>query len=337
MTRAPAPLLGIALAVLACDAARGPVFAWGTGNPSCGGGLACGLKGEYFQMPSYEGRAFNGGSLAFTRVDPQISFDWGTGGPDPRLPGPAFMVRWTGYLHVPAAAAAPGQSYRFTLRADDGVRLWVDERLIVDDWNDHQVREDAGDILLVGGATVPLKLEYYQHLGTASIALGWAPAGQTPAPIPAAALAPPGEGNGLLASYFAGQSFDLPALSRVDQDIAFHWGLDAPDAAVPADRFSARWTGTVEPRYSEVYTFTVRVAETNEGTRLLVNDAPVIDAWIAPSALVSQGTVALEAGRRYPLTLEYFETIGGAAVELLWASPSQPETRVAWNRLRPPP
>ena len=54
-------------------------------------------------------------------------------------------------------------------------------------------------------------------------------------------------------------------------------------------------------------------------------------------SLVNQGTVALEAGRRYPLTLEYFETIGAATIELLWSSASQTEARVSWNRLRPPP
>jgi len=68
-----------------------------------------------------------------------------------------------------------------------------------------------------------------------------------------------------------------------------------------------------------------------------VNDIPVIDAWTGPVSLANQGTVALEAGRQYPLTLEYFETIGAATIELLWASASQPEARVSWNRLRPPP
>src|SRR5882724_3340757 len=157
------PLLGIALAVplLACDAARGPVFDWAGSSsnpPQCGAGLTCGLKGEYFQMPSYEGRAFNTSSLALTRIDPQVAFDWGTAGPDPLLPGPAFMARWTGFVRVPPAsgAATGAQAYRFSVRADDGVRLWVDERPIVDDWNDHTLTEDAGDVALAPGTSVPI-------------------------------------------------------------------------------------------------------------------------------------------------------------------------------------
>jgi len=330
-------------AALGCDTARGPVFDWGDGgSPStsqCGAGLACGLRGEYFQMPSYEGRAFNAGALVLTRVDPQVSFDWGSGAPDPALQA-QFLVRWTGFLRVPPNGAAGGQSYRFTVRADDGVRLWVDERPLIDDWNDHTATEDTGDVTLAAGASVPIKLEYYQHMGTASVALAWTPPGQPSAPIPTSELSPPPETNGLVGTYFAGASFDTTAVTRVDQDVAFRWGLDSPDPAVPTDHFSARWTGTIEARYSELFTFTARVAETNEGVRLTVNDAPVIDAWNAPAApptIESQGTIALEAGRRHPITLEYSESIGGARLELLWASASQPETRVSWSRLRPGP
>ena len=339
------PRLAMALPLVAllaaCDAARGPVFDWGhsgpTGDPQCGAGVTCGLKGEYFQMPSYEGRAFNVGGLALTRIDPQISFDWGTGTPDTALAGSAFMARWTGFVRLPSVGGATGgQVYRFTVSADDGVRLWVDERLVIDDWADHTLTEDAGDVTLAPGTSVPIKLEYYQHTGVASVALSAAPAGQTPSPIPASALAPPSESYGLLATYFAGASFEAAALARIDQDVAFRWGLVSPDPFVPADRFSARWTGTVEARYAEVYTFATRVAETNEGVRLSVNDTTVIDAWTAPPTVDSRGTIALEAGRRYPITLEYSETIGAATIELLWSSASQPEARVAWNRLRPP-
>src|SRR6266700_4026271 len=255
----------VAAVALGCDTARGPVFDWGrSGSPStsqCGAGLACGLRGEYFQMPSYEGRAFNAGALVLTRIDPQISFDWGSGAPDPALQS-QFLVRWTGFLRVPAAAAvaAGAQSYRFIVRADDGVRLWVDERPLIDDWNDHTATQDTGDVALAAGASVPIKLEYYQHMGTASIVLAWTPPGQSSGPIPTSALSPPPETNGLVATYFVGASFESAAVTRVDQDVAFRWGLDSPDPAVPADHFSARWTGTIEARYSELFTFTTRVA-----------------------------------------------------------------------------
>jgi hypothetical protein len=98
---------------------------------------------------------------------------------------------------------------------------------------------------------VPLELEYYQHLGKAAVTLAWSRPGQPATVVPAEALTPPAETNGLAATYFAGRAFEVPAVSRTDLDVAFHWGLGSPDARVPGDRFSVRWVGTVEARYSE--------------------------------------------------------------------------------------
>ena len=66
-----------------------------------------------------------------------------------------------------------------------------------------------------------------------------------------------------------------------------------------------------------------------------MNGVRVIDAFAPPLALESSGTIALEAGQRYPITVEYFEDIGAAAIELSWASASQRKARVSWHRLRP--
>jgi hypothetical protein len=342
-------LSGVAVAFFGCDAARGPVFDWGgsgglragtggTGPGGSGGGLGgsgfSGLKAEYFQMPSYEGRAFNLGSLALTRIDPQVSFDWGTDAPDSLLPPGAFMVRWTGFVQIPLRTPQD-DIYRFTVRSDDGVRLWVDERLLVDNWTDHQVTENSGDITLGAGTRVPIMLEYYQHLGMASVALSWSWAGQATSLIPTDALSPPTEANGLAATYYVGEAFDAPAVSRLDLDVGFRWALDSPDPAVPVNGFSARWIGTVEARYSESTTFFLTVFEQNEGVRLSVNGTTIIDAWAAPFALERSGSISLVAGQRYPITVEYFESIGASAIELLWASASQPRTRVSWHRLRP--
>jgi hypothetical protein len=63
-------------------------------------------------------------------------------------------------------------------------------------------------------------------------------------------------GRGLRGEYFAG-AFALKRLERVDATIDFDWGAGAPDPRLPADGFSVRWTGTLRPRYSEAYQFTV--------------------------------------------------------------------------------
>jgi hypothetical protein len=314
-------------AIVPGGAASGDAAAAAAAAAACPAGRACGLRGEYFRA-----RDWNGSSLAFTRVDPVVSFDWGEGAPDPRLPADDFQIRWTGFLEPPATG-----TYTFVTRSDDGVRLWVDERLLVSRWDDHMLMEDEAAIALERGRRVPIKLDHYEHGRRAAVELLWIPPGGSGARavLPAAALSPPSETNGLAASYFAGKNFETPLLSRRDLDVHFEWRLDSPDPSVPGDRFSARWTGTVEPRHSETYTFHVRVSEANEGVRLSVAGQRIIDGWTAPFAVERSGAVALRAGERVPLALEYNEDVGAASIELAWSSPSQPRVVVSWHRLRP--
>jgi hypothetical protein len=60
---------------------------------------------------------------------------------------------------------------------------------------------------------------------------------------------------GLLGDYFNNADFTSLALSRLDETVNFSWGSGSPDAAIGADTFSVRWTGQVQPEYSQTYTF----------------------------------------------------------------------------------
>ncbi|HEX9074685.1 MAG TPA: PA14 domain-containing protein, partial [Anaerolineae bacterium] len=77
-------------------------------------------RGEYFGNPGLAG------TPALVRDDPSVIFDWGTGAPGPGLPSESFSARWTRSLWFGEGL------YRLYVRADDGVRLWVDGQLIVD-------------------------------------------------------------------------------------------------------------------------------------------------------------------------------------------------------------
>lgn len=127
-------------------------------------------------------------------------------------------------------------------------------------------------------------------------------------------------GDGLLGEYFDGSNFTSRFLNRVDETINFNWTNGAPASGMGVDTYSVRWTGQIEPRFSELYTFETR---SDDGVRLWVDDQLVIDKWLVHSATTHTGTISLEAGRLYDIRLEYFENAGSASVRLRWQSPSQ--------------
>jgi hypothetical protein len=138
-----------------------------------------GLRAQYFDAIDLSG------DPVLTRIDPAVDFDWGSAEPVPGV-GDAFSVRWTGTITAPATGR-----YTFRTRSDDGARLWVDGDLVIDDWSMHAVSERSGEIDLVAGKAVDLKLEYYDGRRLAVAELYWHLAGQPPALVPTTALRPP--------------------------------------------------------------------------------------------------------------------------------------------------
>jgi len=127
--------------------------------------------------------------------------------------------------------------------------------------------------------------------------------------------------SGLQAEYFHGMDLTGPALTRTDPTIDFHWQRDAPDPSIDPETFSARWTGQLQPLFSETYTF---FTTTDDGVRLWIDNQLLIDNWTDHAATVDLGRIALEAGRLYDLKMEYYENTYDAVATLEWASPSQP-------------
>ncbi|MHC5056995.1 MAG: C25 family cysteine peptidase [Planctomycetota bacterium] len=130
----------------------------------------------------------------------------------------------------------------------------------------------------------------------------------------------PPSGDGLVGEYY--DNIDLTGsatLTRTDSQVDFDWGTGSPDAAIPSDAFSVRWTGHVLAQYDETYTFYVATGD-DEGARLTVDGVSLVDDWASPAAGEHSGTIALSAGERYSVTLEYFEDSGPADVQLSWSS-----------------
>ena len=142
-----------------------------------------------------------------------------------------------------------------------------------------------------------------------------------------------GTGTGLLGQYYNGLSFDSLQLTRIDPTIDFNWGLGSPGGTIGTDQFSVRWTGKVQPLYSEVYTFYDR---SDDGTRLWINGKPIIDDWTLHGLLEQSDTITLAAGQIYDIKLEYYENTGGAASRLSWSSTSQVKEVIPQSQLYGP-
>lgn len=121
-------------------------------------------------------------------------------------------------------------------------------------------------------------------------------------------------------------------LTRIDPVIDFTWtNGTVPNLGVGSN--CVRWVGQVLPQYSETYFF---VANTDDGVKLWVNDQLIIDNWVIRTAADSTGSINLQAGVRYDLKMEYFNSASGSAVaHLSWYSASQPKQVIPGTRLYP--
>jgi PA14 domain/Ricin-type beta-trefoil lectin domain/Peptidase family M23 len=117
-------------------------------------------KGEY-----WNGRDLSG-NLTLCRDDANVNFDWGSGGPGGNTGSDNFSARWTRTLNFDS-----GQ-YRLHLAGDDGIRLWVDGQLVIDQWKNQPLTESTADVTLSAGSHT-LKVEYYDLAGQAAVKLWW--------------------------------------------------------------------------------------------------------------------------------------------------------------------
>ncbi len=140
-------------------------------------------------------------------------------------------------------------------------------------------------------------------------------------------------GNGLTGRYFANQTLaGNPVLTRIDPTVNFDWLRGSPGAGVPTDGFSVRWTGQVQPQFSETYTF---YGLADDGVRIWVNNVQVVNRWNSASGETS-GTIALSGGQKYSIRMETYEKNKNAAARLSWSSPSRPKQVIPQNRLYTP-
>ncbi len=158
--------------------AREDAFVVELDEPGGAASAGIGLLGSYF-----DGVALGG--PAKTRLDARVSFDWGSGTPFGAFGSDTFSARWNGQVLAKASGA-----HVFIVRSDDGARLFVDGRKIVDDWSNHTAHEASGGITLEAGRLYDIRVEYHENLGPALVALSWQGPGFGKEIVPQANLFP---------------------------------------------------------------------------------------------------------------------------------------------------
>lgn len=151
-----------------------------------------------------------------------------------------------------------------------------------------------------------------------------------------------GSGTGLLGQYwsnttsvaFTNASFNAPpTLVRTDPNINFNWGASGPAPAIGTSNYVVRWTGTVQPQFSQDYTF---YTTADDGVRLYVNGQLLINDWVTQAVTTASNRIPLVAQQLYNIELDYFyKSDNGSQVSLSWSSPSVPQTIIPQTQLYP--
>lgn len=248
------------------------------------------------------------GTPALVRGENNIDLRWGSASPAPGLiPPNHFSARWTRTLDLDA------DRYRFAVTVDDGVRLYVNGRLLIDEWHDQAATTYTVETDLPGGAT-DIRIDYYENSDQAEARFSYAKvisegsAGTTPA-----------TGTQQRANW-RGEYYDNvnlsgePLFTRSDDAINFDWGTGSPAPnQLGVDRFSVRWSATLNLTPGR-YRF---MATVDDGVRLHINGETVIDHFTVQSVRTYTAEQDLPDGRAVVVT-EYFEDTGQAVAKLAW-------------------
>ena len=150
--------------------------------------------------------------------------------------------------------------------------------------------------------------------------------------------AAPGNGVGLKGEYFADATSASPfngppALVQTNATVNFSSAMNWPGALVGSNQFAVRWTGSVQPQFTEDYSF---ITTADDGVRLYLNGRLLIDDWADKTNATSRtNSIALEAQQFYSIELDYYQATNNAGVTLSWSSPSTPLNVVPQTQLYP--
>jgi len=207
-------------------------------------GYGSGLTGTYYsgQLMTFSNPP------TLVRTDATVNFNWGGGSPDPSISPDLFTVMWTGAIQPQF-----NEAYTFYTTASDGVRVWVNGHLVIDDWVDQLATVWNGSITLAAGQMVPITMEYFQNYDGGLAELAWSspstslsiiPQSQLypnyPAEIYSEAKSPTNGGFQLQMAGLTGKGYVLQGSSNLLSWISLQTNAPAPNPqfALPTNLFN---------------------------------------------------------------------------------------------------
>ncbi|MXZ19359.1 MAG: hypothetical protein F4Y84_01870 [Caldilineaceae bacterium SB0665_bin_25] len=319
-------------------------------------------RGEYYNNSSLTGTAHA------TRDEARLDFDWGYESPLTGINQDGFSVRWSRSLQLPAG------DYRFTVTVDDGVRLIVGDRTLIDFWQ-VQTATTYSQITYLDGSAVTVRMEYFEETGQAQARLTWSRLETSPTSTPDPASTPgsttiPPASPTPPATYTPAPTA-TPATSAIPTSTqtitptptstpvivwqALYWNnrtlTGTPVLARQESAVDYNWgTGSPEAQTINADSFSARWTAqisleagtyrfdvvSDDGVRLFIDGVKQIDGWSDHPATTYQYTLQHDGGS-LSLILEYYEHEEAAQVKLSWAAVSAVATPEASPSPAPTP
>lgn len=273
-------------------------------------------------MATYYDTTLFGGAQVH-RLDPRIDFVWASDGPAPGA-GPGgtdaigtdtFSARWTGSVVAPVT-----QTWTFTAKVDDGVRLWVDGRLLIDSGRVPAAPAYSASIPLQAGVPYPIVVEYYEQTGYAAARLEWSSPSQPRQVVPTSALRPALSVDfaPAAAGRWPGQVVDTGAVFGARAGLAHGWDEDTTTATrnrdssrAPDQRYDtliltqaapntdARWELALAPGTYRLRTVAGDPVDVDSHYRFAAEDSVILDGvpTLERPYVVSTRSVTVTDGR----------------------------------------
>lgn len=140
-------------------------------------------------------------------------------------------------------------------------------------------------------------------------------------------------GTGLYGQYFDDASLGVPVFGRIDRHLYFDFGRDSsPDPRIASGTYSIRWTGELQPKTSGRHTI---ICQVDDGVRIRINGKLLIEDWRIYEPRWLRAEIDLDAGRRYPIEVEYWQNTERAILQLWWQARGVPQEIIPTENLFP--
>lgn len=239
-----------------------------------------------------------------------------------------FAVTYSGFLQIEKAG-----NYTFYLNSDDGSRLYINNKLVIDHNGLHAASEKSGSISLAAGSH-PVRVEYFEKTGEQRISLLYSVSGVTKREVPpqmfgSAETAPTQPvSNNLNYNYYEGSWTSLPDFKALSPKASGKTGNVNLAIKKRNDNFGVVFYGKIEIDRAGSHKFYLK---SDDGSRLYINEKLIIDHNGQHAASEKSGSINLSKGL-HAIRVEYFEKQFDESLSLLYEGPSLTKREVPGNK-----